>query len=66
MGVEHDTPHAPDHVGHDTWHEYSDPHYYEQEGYEYYDEGDEGEDSSSSSSQMQREARVSLEPEHTA
>ena len=39
-GVEHDAPHAPNQVGHDAWHEYSDPHYYEQEGYDYYDEGE--------------------------
>merc|ERR1712218_278068 len=39
-GVEHDTPHAPDHVGHDAWHEYSNPHYSEHEGYEDHDEGE--------------------------
>ena len=39
-GVEHDTPHAPNHVGHDAWHAYSDPNHHE---YENYDDCYEGE-----------------------
>ena len=39
-GVEHDTPHAPDHVGHDAWHEYSDPNHYEYESYDDHYEGE--------------------------
>ena len=39
-GVRHDAPHAPNQVGHDAWHEHSDPYYDEPESYEYYDEGE--------------------------
>merc|ERR1711994_713631 len=39
-GVKHDAPYAPNQVGHDAWHEHSDPYYDEPKSYEYYDEGE--------------------------